>query len=66
MTKYCNFLRLSFKKHLYVSDLTQKTRNWEKKIFTIFGPPCHPLGGTHISASEALIKNRLGEVSNLA
>ena len=32
----------------------------------IFGPPCHPPRGTHISASRALIKNRLDESSNLA
>ena len=32
----------------------------------IFGPPCHPPRGTHISASRALIKNRLDESANLA
>ena len=64
-TKYGHFMRLSIKKHLTVSDLTQKTQNWKKKISQILGPLCHPPRGTHISASRALIKNRLDEVSNL-
>ncbi len=39
----------------------KKKRNLKKKII-IFGPPWD----THISASRALIKNRLDEASNLA
>ena len=65
-TKYGHFLRFSIKKHPKVSDLTQKTQNFEKKFFAIFGPPCLPPRGTHISASRTIIKNRLDESSNLA
>ena len=63
MVIFCAF---PSKKHPKVSDLTQKTQNFEKKIFVIFGPLCHPPRGTHISASRTIIKNRLDESSNLA
>ena len=65
-TKYGRFLRLCIIKRLNVSDLTKKTQNWKTKFFVIFGPPCHPPRGTHISASRAHIKNRLDESANLA
>ena len=57
-TKYDHFLRFSIKKHPKVSDLTQKTQNFEKNFLRFLGPYASPLG--------VPISQLLGQLSKIA
>ena len=57
-TKHGNFLCFSIKQHPKLSNLTQKTQNFEKNFLRFLGPHASPLG--------VPISQLLGQLSKIA